>query len=68
MIEFAGFGAAVVGAGWIMLKYLLGRLDKQDEYIKTLTTNHIAHSTQAMTDMTRVAEAVLIELKKRPPN
>lgn len=43
-------GAVVIGASW-MLKFIMGRLAEQDAYIKTLTTNHITHSTQAMIDV-----------------
>ncbi len=57
-------GAVVVGASW-MLKFIMGRLAKQDEYIKTLTMNHLAHNTQALVDMRNTLQDLASAIRER---
>ena len=56
MLEFAGFGAAVViGASW-MLRFIMARLAKLEDDYRTVVTNHIAHSTEAMNGVKHAIE------------
>lgn len=63
--SFAGFGAAVViGASW-MLKFIMARLAKLEDDYRTVVTNHIAHSTEAMNGVRDALHELAEALKER---
>ena len=67
MNEVLGFGSAIViGAGW-MLRYLMTRMTKRDEFIETLTSNHIAHSTEALVKLTEAINELKEVIKSTRP-
>ncbi len=50
-MELVGLAAAtVIGASW-MLKFIMARLARLEDDYRTMVTNHISHSTQAMVDV-----------------
>ena len=64
-MELFGFGAAViVGAGW-MLKFLMKRMTRRDDYIERLTENHLAHNTQALIDMRNAIQELTGAIRER---
>ncbi len=46
--EVAGLAFAMVGGAGMMLKFIMGRLAKLEDEYRTLVTNHLSHSTEAM--------------------
>lgn len=46
--EVAGLAFAMVIGSGMMLKFIMGRLAKLEDEYRTLVTNHLQHSTQAM--------------------
>ena len=64
-MELAGLAAAtVIGASW-MLKFIMSRFVAQSQEIKllreevyNLATNHIAHSTRALEELTEAIRAM----------
>lgn len=64
-MDLIGFGAAVIiGASW-MLKFIMGRLAKQDDYLKELTSNHLAHNTEALIDMRNAIQELTVAIRER---
>ena len=67
LLSFAGFGAAVViGAAW-MLRFIMSRLSKLEDDYRTVVSNHIAHSTEAMNGVRdalhELTEAIRAQMK-----
>lgn len=54
--EVAGLAFAMVVGSGMMLKFIMGRLAKLEDDYRTVITNHIAHSTEAMNLNTRAIE------------
>ena len=54
--EVAGLAFAMVLGSGMMLKFIMGRLAKLEDDYRTVVTNHIAHSTEAMNGLTRAIE------------
>ena len=55
-MEIASFaGAVIIGASW-MLRFIMSRLSKLEDEYRTVVSNHISHSTQAMNGVTRAIE------------
>lgn len=50
-IDVLGFGAFVLAAAGLMLRYILRRSEKQAEDYKRIVENHLLHSTEAIIDL-----------------
>lgn len=54
--EVAGLAFAMVLGSGMMLKFIMGRLTKLEDDYRTMVTNHLAHSTEAMNAVSRAIE------------
>lgn len=63
--ELAGLAFAMVLGAGMMLKYIMRRLDKQDDYLKELTSNHLAHNTEALIDMRNAIQELTEAIRER---
>lgn len=65
--EVAGLAFAMVVGSGMMLKFIMGRLAKLEEDYRTVVTNHLAHSTQAMNDLTTAIHELTQLLRHNNP-
>lgn len=50
-IDVLGFGAFVLAAAGMMLRYIIRRSDQQAKDYQELVTNHLAHNTLALVEL-----------------
>ena len=64
MVAGGGMTAVVAGAG-LMLKFIMGRLEKVSDDYRQLAENHIAHSTEAQVKLIVAIEQLTSVIRRR---
>mgnify|MGYP001593011991 FL=1 len=64
-IDFLGFGAFVLAAAGMMLRYIIRRSEQMAKDYKELVTNHLQHNTAAMVELRSTIEELTTWLRSR---